>query len=78
MSAPRDHHFIPVFFLKKWAGVNGKVVEYSIKYGKLIAKPVGPRSTGYEFDLYAFNELPPTFGISSRTVFSTMPTMKAS
>ena len=51
MSAPRDHHFIPVFFFKKWAGANGKVVEYSIKYGKLIAKPVGPRSTGYEFDL---------------------------
>ena len=59
MSAPRDHHFIPVFFLKKWAATNGKVIEYTIKRGKLIAKPVGPRSTGFELDLYAFGELPP-------------------
>ena len=59
MSTPRDHHFIPVFYLKQWANLNGKLVEYTIKHGKLIAKVVGPRSTGYETDLYAFNELPP-------------------
>ena len=59
MGAPRDHHFMPVFLLKQWAGQNGKLIEYTIKHGKLIAKPVGPHSTGYEFDLYAFNELPP-------------------
>jgi hypothetical protein len=59
MSTPRDHHFIPVFLLKQWAGQDGKLIEYTIKHGNLIAKPVGPRSTGYEFDLYAFNELPP-------------------
>jgi Protein of unknown function (DUF4238) len=59
MSAPRDHHFIPAFFLKQWAGQNGKLIEYTIKQGKVIAKHVGPHSTGYEFDLYAFNELAP-------------------
>jgi Protein of unknown function (DUF4238) len=59
MSEPRDHHFIPAFQLEKWAGADGKLIEYTIKYGKLIAKPVGPRSTGYEYDLYAFSELPP-------------------
>ena len=57
MSTPRDHHFIPAFLLKQWAGQNGKLIEYAIKHGKVIAKPVGPHSTGYEFDLYAFNEL---------------------
>ena len=57
MSTPRDHHFIPAFLLKQWAGQNGKLIEYTIKHGKVIAKPVGPHSTGYEFDLYAFNEL---------------------
>jgi Protein of unknown function (DUF4238) len=59
MSTPRDHHFIPAFFLRKWAGANGKLVEYTRKHDKLIARPVGPHSTGYELDLYAFNELPP-------------------
>jgi hypothetical protein len=30
-----------------------------LKHGKLIAKPIGPKATGYQFDLYAFPELPP-------------------
>lgn len=59
MSTPRDHHFVPAFLLKQWAGPNGNLVEYTIKHNKLIAKSVGPHSTGYEFDLYAFNELVP-------------------
>jgi uncharacterized protein DUF4238 len=60
MSVPRDHHFIPAFYLSKWAKPPGdKLVEYTIKNGTLIGKPVGPRSTGYEKDLYSFPELPP-------------------
>src|SRR5260370_30739780 len=59
VSIPRDHHFIPAFFLAQWAGPNGKLIEYTIKYGKLIAKPVGPRATGFEAQLYSFPELPP-------------------
>jgi hypothetical protein len=58
MSIPRDHHFIPAFFLEQWASADGKLIEYSLKHQKLIAKPVGPRATGYQFDLYAFPELP--------------------
>lgn len=59
MNAPRDHHFIPAFYLKQWAGPDGKLIEYARKGGKLIAKPIGPRGTGFERDLYAFPELPP-------------------
>jgi hypothetical protein len=59
MSTPHNHHFIPAFFLKRWAGSDGKLVEYSIKHDKLIAKRVGPSATGYEYDLYAFPDLPP-------------------
>jgi Protein of unknown function (DUF4238) len=58
MSTPRDHHFIPVFYLKQWVGSSGKLIEYSIKHGKLVPKPVGPRGTGFETDLYSFPELP--------------------
>jgi hypothetical protein len=58
-NVPRNHHFIPAFFLKQWTGPDGKLVEYTIKHHKLIPKPVGPDATGYEYDLYAFPELPP-------------------
>jgi hypothetical protein len=57
MSVPRDHHFIPAFYLKQWT-TNGTLIEYTRKHGKLIAKPVGAKATGYERDLYAFPELP--------------------
>lgn len=59
MSTPHRHHFIPAFFLKQWAGTDGKLIEYSLKHQKLIAKRVGPNSTGFEYDLYAFPDLPP-------------------
>jgi hypothetical protein len=59
MSTPHNHHFIPAFFLKQWAGPDGKLVEYTIKHGRLISKHVSQASTGYEYDLYALNELPP-------------------
>lgn len=59
MSVPHDHHFTPAFYLQQWAGASGKLVEYTIRHHKLVGKRVGPRSTGYEYDLYAFPEFPP-------------------
>jgi Protein of unknown function (DUF4238) len=58
MSDPRDHHFIPAFYLKNWAGRDGKLIEYRRLRGRLVTKWVGPRATGFERDLYAFPELP--------------------
>jgi hypothetical protein len=78
MNAPRDHHFIPAFYLKQWAGPGGKLVEYTRKGGKLIPKSVGPRSTGYERDLYAFPELPPGAAQYLEEVFFAYADQKAS
>jgi hypothetical protein len=59
MSVPRDHHFLPVFYLRQWASyTDGKLIEYTIKHNEFIAKRVGPRGTGFESDLYSFPELP--------------------
>jgi hypothetical protein len=55
---PRDHHFIPAFYLKQWCGTDKKLCEFSRPQGKLYAKRVGPDATGYQTDLYAFPELP--------------------
>jgi hypothetical protein len=59
MSTPHKHHFIPAFYLRRWHDAGDKLVEYSIKYGRLIQKPVSAASTGFQVDLYAFPELPP-------------------
>ncbi|HEY5080789.1 MAG TPA: DUF4238 domain-containing protein [Bauldia sp.] len=59
MNPSRDHHFVPVFYLKQWVGPSGKLIEYSQKQGKLIPKPVGPQATGFERHLNSFPELPP-------------------
>lgn len=59
MTTPHKHHFIPAFYLRQWHGPDSKLVEYTIKHGKLIQKPVGADSTGFERDLYEFPELTP-------------------
>jgi hypothetical protein len=59
MTVPRRHHFIPAFYLRQWCDPTGKLVEYTKKHGKLVSKPIGPDATGFQFDLYAFPELPP-------------------
>jgi hypothetical protein len=61
MSVPREHHFCPAFYLGQWCDPSNddKVIEYSIKHGNLVMKPVGRRATGFQRDLYAFPELPP-------------------
>jgi hypothetical protein len=63
-SARRDEHaarppFHSGLLAEEWAAQNDKLIEYTIKRGKLITKAVGAHSTGYELDLYSFNELDP-------------------
>ncbi|CAL80028.1 hypothetical protein BRADO6401 [Bradyrhizobium sp. ORS 278] len=59
MSVPRDHHYIPVFYLNHWCGPNEKLVEYARPIGrKVVVKDVGPKATGFKRDLYAFLDLP--------------------
>jgi len=58
MGDPRKHHFIPSFYLSQWANADGKLIEFTRKYNKLIAKPIGPDATGFEIDLYEANDLP--------------------
>lgn len=56
-----NHHYLPVFYLQRWAGADGRVIRYyrpeGRPDGKVVASPIGPRFTGYESRLY---ELPGT------------------
>lgn len=60
MSEPFDHHFIPVFYLKRWAGPDGKVAVYARKGGRLVVNRLNPRSTGFEPELYSLEKVDPS------------------
>lgn len=58
------HHYIPVFYLKKWTGDNGKLKQYSIPNSnskKVKELTVYPSGTGFEVDLYSRKNLPSQF-----------------
>ena len=70
MSQPRDHHFIPAFYLKRWTNADGQLIEYSLPYkNKVVAKLIGPRATGFQRDLYSFPECPPGLAQYLESVF---------
>ncbi|AZO35480.1 MAG: DUF4238 domain-containing protein [Mesorhizobium sp.] len=61
MSAnkPNRHHFLPVFYLRQWAGADQKIVRFTRPYGDVV-KPlrVHPDGAGYIEHLYAAQGLP--------------------
>jgi hypothetical protein len=53
MSSPVNHHFVPIFYLDRWTGSDGKVVVYVRKGGRVVNSRLSPRSTGFEPELYS-------------------------
>lgn len=54
MSAPRDHHFLPKFYLSRWvdAGV-GELWEYSRPRDVVVVRRRSPKGTGKQEHLYS-------------------------
>lgn len=60
MDAPNKHHFVPAFYLQKWAGLGAKgdeLIEWSKPYKTI--KPIRrhPNATGFQSGLYTFPDL---------------------
>lgn len=53
MSVPGKHHYLPQFFMQRWADAEGMVTEYRRPRDKLVCKRKHPAQTGYLTDLYA-------------------------
>jgi hypothetical protein len=49
------HQYIPKFYLKRWAAVDGRVTEYSRPFKKVQPRWVHPDGTGYVRGLYAIH-----------------------
>lgn len=58
MSIPRDHHYLPQFYLDRWAR-NGEVIRYVRRgpEGKLDCRPKTPKWVAYERDLYRLEDV---------------------
>jgi Protein of unknown function (DUF4238) len=53
------HHYVPEFYLKKWADPDGRVPHYRWLNGRVILGRRAPEYIGFEPDLYAREHVPP-------------------
>jgi hypothetical protein len=59
MSKEGKHHYIPVFYLKQWAGADGRICEFSKPYDRVKPRRVHPDGTAYVHGLNTIQGLPP-------------------
>lgn len=59
MSEPVRHHYIPIFYLKRWTGTDGKLCEYSQPHAQTKVLRKAPRSTAFVRGLYTVPGVPP-------------------
>ena len=52
VSNPIRHHYVPVFYLKRWAGPDGRIIEFSRPYREVKPRRTFPAGTGFEERLY--------------------------
>ena len=54
----RKHHYLPCFYLRHWAAVDGRLCEFSRPHKTVATRRTHPAGTGYEVDLYRDDSLP--------------------
>ena len=67
MPKGQKHHYIPEFYLKQWAGADGRLCEYSRQHKEVKPHRRHPSETGFERGLYTLTTYPePTADIVER------------
>jgi len=59
MSVPRKHHHLPVFYLDRWTGEDGRLCQFSRPHKDIVSHRKHPAQTGYIERLYELPGLPP-------------------
>ena len=55
-----DHHYVPQFYLKQWAGPDGQIPNYRwLRNSAIFGRVKSSKGTGLEPDLYAREHVPP-------------------
>jgi hypothetical protein len=55
---PINHHYLPVFYLSRWQGIDGRVVRYYRPCDRVIASAISPSNTAFEPRLYTLEGFP--------------------
>ncbi len=58
MSIPLKHHHLPVFYLKRWTGEDGRLCQFSRPHKEIVSHRKYPAQTGYVERLYELPGLP--------------------
>jgi hypothetical protein len=54
------HHYLPEFYLKRWTGSNGKLIEFTWRERLgVVSRSTAPGGTGWQKDLYKAEGMPP-------------------
>jgi hypothetical protein len=59
-SRSQKHHYIPAFYLKRWAGSDGRLCEFTHRHYGMQWRMTHPDGTGYERNLYSIGGLEPS------------------
>lgn len=78
MNIPRKHHYVPVFYLKQWTGIDRRLCEYKRIAGRIATRRTFPDRTGYKTDLYRVDGLPETIAQAFESTFMHMVDTEAS
>ncbi len=72
MLFDQDHHYVPRFYLRKWASLSDGKVHYSRWInGRFVCSRISPGSTAYERNLYSLENVPSEERQAIETFFST-------
>ena len=55
----QKHHYLPVFYLKQWAGQDGRLCEFSRPHKEVKPRMTHPAGAGYIHGLYTFDDVAP-------------------
>jgi hypothetical protein len=59
MADSQDHHYVPQFLLRGWCNSSGELTTYVRRNGRVVTSERNPRGTGYEPNLYSYEQVPP-------------------
>lgn len=54
-----DHHYVPTFYLRRWAGSDGRICEFSRPYREVKPYRKMPEAAGFKRDLYTVPGMEP-------------------
>jgi hypothetical protein len=52
LQQSKKHHYVPCFYTKRWAGLDGRLVEFSKPFRSVIDRRKSPEAVGFAHDLY--------------------------